>query len=556
MIRYCIIVCFTLVALLSCKIGNDESNSSINAKGGMTYGGVFKFSIPNKPLRLYPYASNSYYEQLLISQLYETLFVTDSMQQIIGNLAEKYEVRDRGKTLRIVLRKGILFHGGGQLTTRDVLFSIAFACSKSSYNKYAYLLIDKILGGKEFYDTSSDGPLDLTKFSGAKIINEQIIDVYLALPYSQFPKLLTHPNLVILSFQDYVTNSTKFFGNAKGTGPFQLESISNEKTILTRNNSYWKKDSYGNKLPFLNSIEVYYSVNESALFQEGKLDLIQNVRADKLNALFGSLQEAQGGKNLLHRLFQQQDKNLNFLVYNTKSPIFNTLAKRLVVDQAIDKKSLCANILEGDGEACLGTFVPINYYRPIKPLLGDKTTHQGQKQGKAKRAKGKNAEILNFFINKNTSEIGRLWVKEVANQIENATNFKVTIVSGSDADLEKMWKTGEVHLAKYGWVADYLDPDSYLGLFYSKSSLAGDLEINLPRFDSLYLNTFKKNTFKDHLFAQFECDQYLIKQVLVTPVFLQDFIFVLNVNMRGFHINTSGQFNLSTVYFKPIQKLY
>ena len=182
--------------------------------------------------------------------------------------------------------------------------------------------------------------------------------------------------------------------------------------------------------------------------------------------------------------------------------MFNTLNKRLVVDQAIDKKSLCANILEGDGEACLGTFVPINYYLPIEKFSGDKTT-QRQKQGKAKREKGKNAEILNFFINKNTSEIGRLWVKEVANQIENATNFKVTIVSGSDADLEKMWKTGEVHLAKYGWVADYLDPDSYLGLFYSKSSLARDLGINLPRFDSLYLNTFKKNTFKDHLVAQF-----------------------------------------------------
>ena len=556
MIRYCIIVCFTLVALLSCKTGNDESDSSINAKGGMTYGGVFKFSIPNKPLRLFPYASNSYYEQLLISQLYETLFVTDSMQQIIGNLAQKYEVRDKGKTLRVVLQKGVLFHGGGQLTTRDVLFSIAFACSKSSHNKYAYLLIDKILGGKEFYDTSSDGQLDLAKFKGAKIINEQVIDVYLVRPYSQFTKLLTHPNLVILSFQDYVTNSTNFFDNAKGTGPFQLESISNEKTILTRNNSYWKKDSCGNKLPFLSSIEVYYSVNESALFQEGKLDLIQNVRADKLNALFGSLQEAQGGKNLLHRLFQQQDKKLNFLVYNTKSAVFNTLAKRLAVDQAIDRASLCANILDGDGKACLGTFVPINYYRPIEKLLGDNTTSQGQKQGKAKRAKGKNAEILNFFINKNTSEIGRLWAKEVAHQIENATNYKVTIVSGSDADLEKMWKTGEVHLAKYGWVADYLDPDAYLGLFYSKSSLARDLGINLPEFDRLYLNTFKKTTFEDHLLAQFECDQYLIKQVLVTPVFLQDFIFVLNVNMRGFHINTSGQFNLSTVYFKPIQKLY
>jgi ABC-type oligopeptide transport system substrate-binding subunit len=401
-----------------------------------------------------------------------------------------------------------------------------------------------LLGGQAFYAQTKENKIDLAKFKGVKIISNLVLDVFLTSPYAQLPKLLTHPNLVVLSYDDYLRNPTEFFNHAKGTGPFQLSTISEEKTVLSRNNTYWKTDEFGNKLPFLQSIEAFYSVNESLWFQEGKVDMIQNVSAEKINLLFGSLEDAQSGKNKPHRLFQLKNKNLNFLVYNTNFPPFNNEQNRIAVDRSIDKVAVCDEVLDGDGDACLMSFVPSNYYSSLI------------KENKKITSKPKffTGEI-NLFMKNTTSELGRLWVKEVAKQIENKTTVKVKIIIGGDADFERMWNNGEIHLTKYNWVADYPDPDSYLGVFYSKSSVANQLRFYSRQFDDLYLETFKKETKEDCLNAQFSCDRFLIDHAFVSPIFLQDFIFVVNVNMRDFRISTSGQIDLSTVFYKPIQKL-
>lgn len=540
------------VFLLACSRENTDHSLNADAKGGKSYGGVFKMSLSDRPARLFPYAAVTYNEQLLCSQLYETLFILDSAQQPIGNLAEKHEVLDGGKTLRIYLKKNISFHGGGaELSAKDVLFSLAFLCSSSTDNNYAYLLIDKLRGGKTFFEKPVNGEIDFSDFKGAKIIGEHLIDVYLTFPYAQLPQLLSHPNLVMLSYEHYKSNPLGFLKAPIGTGPFTLESITREKTRFIRNQTYWKTDDFGNRLPFLEAVEAYYSLNQGPLFQEGKLDIIQNISAENIKTLFGNLNETGATRTRPHRLFQQKDKNLNFILYNKNSPPFDLEENRKLIHNAIDRKILCETVLDGDGEPCKETFTPYSFF---KPLSFPVQARQNLKKT-SRRALIKRGDKINFFLHNNSSELSQRLVNELIEQIEKNTGLIVRLVVGSDADFDRMWKKGEIHLVKYGWVADYPGPDSYLGIFYSESSFAKLNCFNSIDFDSLYLQTFRKSHTKAMLEAQYLCDRHLINNAYVSPLFLQDFIFLININWRDFHINSSGQIDFSTVFYKPVQKL-
>jgi oligopeptide transport system substrate-binding protein len=147
------------------------------------------------------------------------------------------------------------------------------------------------------------------------------------------------------------------------------------------------------------------------------------------------------------------------------------------------------------------------------------------------------------------------WVEALILQIEENTSLIVNLVKGSEEDFNKMWKAGEIHIAKYGWVADYPDPDSYLSIFYSKASLAKQIAFNSEFYDRLYLETFRSVNQIERLSKQQTCDRFLIQNTLVTPLFLQDFVFVVNINMRDFRVNTEGQLDFSSVYYKKVPKL-
>ncbi len=51
------------------------------------------------------------------------LFKFDDSNQLVGDLAEKYEVDERGRLYTVTLRKGLEWHDGRQLTAADVVFT-------------------------------------------------------------------------------------------------------------------------------------------------------------------------------------------------------------------------------------------------------------------------------------------------------------------------------------------------------------------------------------------------------------------------------------------------
>ena len=73
--------------------------------------------------------------------MYDALLTFDAQGNVIGNVAEKYDLSPDGLTWTFNIRKGIKFHNGDPLTSADVVFSLQRFGSKESTNPWSpYIL--------------------------------------------------------------------------------------------------------------------------------------------------------------------------------------------------------------------------------------------------------------------------------------------------------------------------------------------------------------------------------------------------------------------------------
>ena len=290
------------------------------ALGNKIYGGVFTYYSSEKQNCYFPLSSNSINEQRVLSQIFEPLLIFGTGNKIIGNIAENFTVRQDYKTIRLKIRSDVYFHadpcfGGStkKMTVEDVKFSLEFACSASPLNKLSHLLKEKIVGAEAFYKRSAVS-FPSIGVVGINIIDERTVEIKLTNSYTGFLNILTHPNLTIFSKRAYDYYGKNIIKHAVGTGGFCLGKTTKDCISLLRNKDYWKKDGFGNQLPFLDEIKVVYSKNEREqynAFGNKKADVLFELPLENLDDAFGSLSSAKNGGNLLHKIIYKSTLKMN-----------------------------------------------------------------------------------------------------------------------------------------------------------------------------------------------------------------------------------------------------
>jgi peptide/nickel transport system substrate-binding protein len=116
-----------------------------------------------------------------------------------------------------------------------------------------------------------------------------------------------------------------------------------------------------------------------------------------------------------------------------------------------------------------------------------------------------------------------------------------------------------VKLLKTGWVADYPNPEAYLGVFYTGNKGENNGVWNLNNFknatfDALYEQSILEQNTTNKLQIQQQCDQLLMDQAAILPLFTEDIFMVVNIRVRDFEVNQSGIIDFSKVYIKKLGK--
>ncbi len=319
-------------------------------------GGTIVLSTFSDPKSFNPITSTEMTTTEFTSYIYEGLLKTNGVTLLPEpNLARSWDVSEDGLEWTFHIREGVVWSDGVKFSAYDV----AFTFNDLIYNPAITPNSSRdifLIGGKK---------IDI------KIIDSLTIRFKLPFPYAPFLRAMTQEILPKHRYTAFVkkgTFSTELSiktppDQMVGTGPFLLESyLSSQKVIFRRNPYYWKTDSAGNRLPYLDKVIYLIVADQNAellKFKRGEVDFLSAKGED-----YPTLKKDEASSNYtVFRLGPATGSN--FLIFNqnrgtdpktgkgyvdpVKLSWFTNVKFRRAIAHALDKQNMINIVMNGLG---------------------------------------------------------------------------------------------------------------------------------------------------------------------------------------------------------------
>jgi peptide/nickel transport system substrate-binding protein len=261
-------------------------------------------------------------------------------QELEPELAESWKVSNDGKIITFKLRHGISFSDGSPFSSEDVAFTM------------------KRLMDPALHSSTGDAFRSGSGAVSTKIIAPDQIAIIFPAPIAGLDRLFDQ--VAIMS-----AHSPKKEGAV--LGPFMVaEYKAGSSVLLQRNPNYWKKDSQGRRLPYLDSIRLDIQANrdvEMLRFKRGELDLINVLDSDYFDRLAAS------SPGLAHDAGASLDSDFIWFNQVATAPIpeykrawFRSTNFRRAVSQAINRDDLSRVVFNGHAQPAVGPVSPANKF--------------------------------------------------------------------------------------------------------------------------------------------------------------------------------------------------
>jgi peptide/nickel transport system substrate-binding protein len=276
--------------------------------------------------------------------VYENLFYQDENSQLVPQLATDWSIAPDGMTIDFNIRQGVLFQDGTALDAEAVAFN---------FNR----MIDP--------KTPTRNGTFLGDLDRAEVVDKYKLRLVMKRPSSIVISSLANEMGMIASPTAIKNLGNKAFArNPIGTGPFKLVSWqSGDKLIFKRNEDYWGRDKAGEKLPYLEGVEVRVivdAVTKVIAAEAGTVHLVDSVQPRDFKRI-------QNNPNL--ELAPGLVTNFNLLSFNMTAPPFNNIKLRQAFTSAIDREGMLEVIYPGTGMVMRGIFP--DYAKEYNPDLKD-----------------------------------------------------------------------------------------------------------------------------------------------------------------------------------------
>ncbi|MFC4599846.1 ABC transporter substrate-binding protein [Cohnella hongkongensis] len=282
---------------------------SASAGGGKVEGGTVRVAMATEPDNLDPYLSAATDTGSMMDNVFDGLFEGGENSDLVPAIAESYSVSEDGLTYTFVLRQGIRFHDGSELTSEDVYYSYAKLSG---------------LNGKE--------PLS-SKFAAIERIDTPD-DATVVVKLKEKDAAFLAANIVAIVPKDYEEQSAKPIG----AGPFKFASYTpGQQLVLEKNEDFYNRDM----APTLDRVEFKFmpDANASVLaLKSGDIDMVPGISAQ------GALQLGEG-----FSIVSGPQNMVQLMALNHSAEPLNDVKVRQAINYAVDKDVIIQTVAEGNG---------------------------------------------------------------------------------------------------------------------------------------------------------------------------------------------------------------
>ncbi len=499
--------------LAGCQPTGDNQPPSSGPDTGPAYGDIFiDGSIGDASTLIPPLASDSASHEIA-SLVYNGLVKYNGDLQLVGDLAESWEISPDGLTITFNLRRGVRWHDGAPFTAQDVLFTYQLMVDPKTPTAYSG---------------------DYKQVKKAEVLDDYTFRVTYPQPFA--PALgswgLAMLPKHLLAGQD-ITRSP-LARHPIGTGPFRFKSWkTQDRIILAYNPDYFEGR------PYFNGYISMVKPDQATIFLELKAGNIDRMGLTPLQYM---RQTEYPKFQKMFNKYRYTAFAYTYLGYNLEDPKFKDVRVRQALTSAINKKEIIDGVLLGLGTPATGPYKPGTwFYNPDVPTFpydperaktllaaaGWRLNSQGVQE--------KEGQPFEFTILTNQGNEVRVRSAEIIQRRlrEVGVLVKIRTVEWA-AFLKEFIEKRRFEAVLLGWTTGQ-DPDVY-DIWHSSKSNPGELNFinyNNPEVDRLLVegrHTFDQAKRKA---AYFRFQEILVQDQPYTFLYVPDSLPAISSRVHG-----------------------
>lgn len=448
------------------------------------------------------------------------------MREIDGKyepgMAESYTVSEDGLTYTFTIREDAKWSDGQAVTANDFAYSWSRVVDPATASEYAWIF-------------------DAANVESWTAVDERTFEVKLSAPTPYFVGLTAFYTFFPVR-QDMVetagegawaTNPETAITN----GPFKLASFkSGDRLILEPNEYYWKREEVK-----LNKIEILMIVDSATAltgFESGQIQVLDDMPGAEIPRLLAE-----------DPSFMILPKDGSYYyAFNTKVKPLDDVRVRQALSLAIDRQAIVETVTKA-GQVPAHSLIPGNHLDANGEMFNQVSGNYGiEPTAKVEEARALLADagypdgegFPTFEILYNTNESHKNIAEAIQEMWKQNLGIDVTLANQEWAVFQDTRRQGNYEICVSGWIGDYSDPMTYLGMFLTGNSN------NYPQwsnetYDGL-LEASKTAEGQKRFELLYEADRVLSESHIVMPIYYYTDPQMIGESVSGWEKTTRGTF--------------
>ena len=474
--------------------------------------------IESSPTNLDPRVGTDGQSERISELIFDALLRRDEHFNVKPGLAESWEVPD---PLSYVfhLERGVRFHNGQQLTSRDVKWT------------FDSLLQGKIPSTKKAtykYVASVEAPDDFT------------VVFHLKEPFSTLPWNLSEGAIGIVPFG----SGTEISAHPIGSGPFRFVSAAQDQdVVLARNDDYWGEKP---KLSSVHFLVVPDETTRALELRKGSADVASNAfSADVADAL---------SQDQALEVLRAPGTIYSYLAFNLHDPILQDVRIRQALAYTIDRRPLIESLWRNQVRAADSILPPQSWaYSGDVPHY----EHDPAKAAQLLDAAGyplRHGERFHLTMKTSTDSTTRLMAAVLQQQLAQV-GIVLEIRSFESATFLADVAKGAFQFYSLRWIGGNQDPDMFEAVFHSSKfppNGANRGHYSNPRVDELIDEGRRTQDLGRRKAIYAELQTILATDLPYVHLWYLDNVVVHTRRVHGLTLNPAGNYNfLETAELAP-----
>ena len=315
---------------------------------GKPDGGTLNYGEYGRPTTLDPITSNDMISMRITELIFNGLVGINEKQEIVPELAERWEMSEDGKFYTFYLRQDVTWHPKEEeepvpFTAEDVIFT------------YNIMMHPKTITSMKVRYEFIESVIKMDDFTVQFTLKRPILNALAKFSFKVIPQ---HGP----ANQEFLSREDPFAQKPIGTGPYMLKNITADReVILVANENYFKGRPHINKFaarPFADQ----NIMSQALLFNAIDMIVLVNHR---------DIPQIQGDKRYVLQPYNAL--SYSFFGYNMRNPLLADKRVRKAFTYAVNRQEMLDSFFQGQGTIISGPFAPGSwaYNLDVQPLPFD-----------------------------------------------------------------------------------------------------------------------------------------------------------------------------------------